>query len=112
MNILVIDDHPEHISIIKYYLKKTNYIVDGAEGPYQAIHKLNNNKYDLVILDIFMPEMSGVKLGKIIKEKYGVPILILSSMDRSELDKLEFKHKYQKPQNSDELIKIIDQVVW
>ena len=54
MKILVVDDEELIRDVIKEYLEANNYIVDEASNGIEALEKLENNKYDLLILDIMM----------------------------------------------------------
>lgn len=88
MKILVVDDEKLIRDVIKEYLEAEKYEIDEAENGKIALEKINSNDYDLLILDIMMPELDGFSmLEKLSKEKK-VPTIILSA--RSEVyDKLQ-----------------------
>lgn len=87
INILIADDHQMFIDGIKAILKKEKTInINGeALNGLQAIELLKNNQFDLVIADIEMPGMDGIKLTKYIKSKNPeIKVLIVTSHpDRS-----------------------------
>lgn len=79
MKILVVDDEVLIRDVIRQYLEDSKYEVDEADSGKIALEKLTNNKYDLMILDIMMPEMDGfTMLSKLQKEKI-IPTIILSA---------------------------------
>ncbi len=57
--ILVVDDEPEMLDILDLILVKEGYDVDIVESGSECLKKARKEKYDLIILDIRMPEMSG-----------------------------------------------------
>lgn len=85
MKILIVDDEEKIRSVIKEYCNASSYITDEAASGMEALEKLNNNSYDLLILDIMMPEMDGFTLLKKLSKK--IPTIILSARSE-EYDKL------------------------
>lgn len=88
MKILIVDDEVMIREVIKEYLNNEGFDYEEAENGFQALEMLNNNTYDLMVLDIMMPEMDGFSLlNKIPKDKL-IPTIILSARDQ-EFDKLQ-----------------------
>lgn len=87
MKLLVVDDEYLIRNVIKEYAKKEGYIVDEAENGEEAVEKVYNNHYDLIIMDIMMPKMDGFKAAREIKEACDIPIIMLSARGEEE-DKL------------------------
>jgi PleD family two-component response regulator len=85
--ILVVDDDPELQKIIKKNLEPKGFIVEGALDGLEALEKINLSPPDLIILDLIMPKMSGLKclekIRKIPKTEH-LPIIILSARDKVE----------------------------
>lgn len=77
-NILIVDDHPEIREILRVLLKSEGYHVIEAENGIEALELLNQS-IDLVILDIMMPGISGLKTCEKIREDFNVPILFLTA---------------------------------
>lgn len=80
--ILIVDDDSEIRELIDALLSGEGYIIKQASNGKQALSMIDNS-FDLVILDIMMPEMSGYKVCSAIRENYNIPILFLTakSMD-------------------------------
>lgn len=79
--ILVVDDEPDMVDILRLVLGQSGYDVDAAFGGGECIDKASNNEYDLIILDIRMPEMDGWTTLKSLKERSitdNVPVIILT----------------------------------
>jgi two-component system, response regulator, stage 0 sporulation protein F len=66
--ILLVDDE-EHIRLLfKEELEEEGYLIDAASNGFDALEKLNNNRFDLVVLDIKMPGMDGIQTLSEIKK--------------------------------------------
>lgn len=72
--ILVVEDEPDALEIFKDILSEEGFNVDGASGGLMALEKLSQGRFDLVLLDIVMPDKDGISILEEIKrfpEKYG-----------------------------------------
>ena len=87
MKILIVDDEIGIRTVIKEYCEDNNYQTDEAESGKQALNKLKVNDYDLMILDIMMPEMDGYSMLKELPKEKRIPTIILSARGE-EFDKL------------------------
>ena len=87
MKILIVDDEQGIRSVIKEYCESNNYETDEAESGKKALEKLKVNDYDLLILDIMMPEMDGYSMLKELPIEKRIPTIILSARGE-EYDKL------------------------
>ena len=67
MRILLVDDEEDILEFLNYNLKKAGYQVDTAQNGKSAIQLTGKHKYDLIILDIMMPEMDGVEVCREIR---------------------------------------------
>lgn len=85
MNVLVVDDDPMIIELLTFKLSEQGYTVDAATNGWGALLKLSRNKYDLLITDLMMPDISGLTLLSLMKNYTfeSVPIIIISSLDHS-----------------------------
>ena len=78
-NILIIDDEAGIRSILKDVLEDEKYTVFLAEDGYKGLDLLNSEPVDLVILDVWLPNMGGIEVLKKIKEEYrDVEVIIIS----------------------------------
>ena len=68
--ILIVDDEINIRDLIKKYAKFENYEVDEATNGMEAIEKVENNQYDIIIMDIMMPELDGFSAIKEIRKKH------------------------------------------
>lgn len=108
-NILVIEDEEFAIALLEKILTDEGYNVSKAMNKKEALSKINNNKYDLIISDIMLPYAGGFDIVDDIKDdeqKKNTPVLILTGMDREILDATLIKaNAYMtKPYDVDELI--------
>ncbi len=79
MRILVVEDEVEIISFIKKGLESEGFVVDSADNGEKGVEVANSNDYDLVVLDIRLPGMSGIEVCKKLREMGKVfPIIMLS----------------------------------
>ena len=79
MNILVCDDEKEIVDAIEIYLKNEGYTVFKAYNGAEALAVFNETDIQLVIMDIMMPVMDGIRATMKIREKYNIPVLMLSA---------------------------------
>ena len=90
-NILVIEDEPDIRKNLEYNLGREGFIVSSVASLYDAEQKLqNNNDFSLILLDLMLPDGSGLDLCKKTKanpETESIPIIILTAKD-DEVDKL------------------------
>lgn len=87
MKILIVDDEDMIREVIKEYSEDAGYQTDEAENGKIALEKINKNTYDLLILDIMMPEMDGFTVLKNIPKEKMIPTIVLSARGE-EYDKL------------------------
>ena len=87
IKILVVDDEYLIRNVIKEYCQNEGCKVDEASNGEEAIDKVYENEYDLIIMDIMMPDMDGYEASKEIKEIKDIPIIMLSARTEEE-DKL------------------------
>ncbi len=79
LHILVVDDDDRIRNLLKDYLSENQYIVSTAENAEHAKKKIENFKFDILVLDVMMPGQDGYELTKEIKKKIKVPIILLTA---------------------------------
>ena len=67
--ILVVDDEPDILEILSYNLKKEGFQVSVANNGEEGLKKAEQEKPDLIILDIMMPQMDGVEVCRILRSR-------------------------------------------
>lgn len=87
MKILVVDDEAMIREVIKEYCAANHFTTDEAASGKEALKKLQTNAYDLMVLDIMMPEMDGYTLLEELPKEKRIPTLVLSARSE-EFDKL------------------------
>ena len=106
--ILVVDDNKEIVYSISELLKYEGYQVMGAYDGMQALDVLEQNKIDLILLDVMMPRLNGLSTLMKLREKHKIPVIILSAKTE-ESDKVSglimgADDYVEKPYNPAELI--------
>ncbi len=88
MKVLLMEDDPKLSSFIKFGLEKNDFIVDVAYDSVMGEKLAFNKEYDVIILDVIVPGISGFELCKKIRENnIKTPVLMLTSLSSTE-DKL------------------------
>src|SRR3982751_3581818 len=88
MRILVVEDDKDLNSFIRAALKREGFATDGATDGKEALHLSREADYDVILLDIMMPEVNGLSVLKELRKR-GDPAAILSVTSQShERDKL------------------------
>lgn len=85
--ILLADDENEILDICEMFLNKEGFCVKKAHNGKEAISILKTEKIDLVILDIMMPEMTGIQVLEYIRANSELPVIFLSAK-REDYDKI------------------------
>ncbi len=83
-NILVVDDNEENRTILVQRLKRQHHQVDQAANGRDALEKLALQEFDLVLLDVLMPEMNGYEVLQTLKSNRTlnhIPVIMLSALD-------------------------------
>ena len=83
-HILVVDDDKRLRELLRKYLTEQGFRVTVATDAADARRKLDGLAFDLLVLDIMMPGESGLELTRALREKDGVPILLLTAMGEPE----------------------------
>ena len=115
--ILVVDDEPDIHSVIKAVLSKKDYDVQSASDGQEALEKLSAQKYDLIILDVLMPNVNGFTVLQRIREggQTDLPVIMLTAMS-AERDIWKGYEKgatyyLTKPFENKQLVNIVDYLV-
>lgn len=87
LNVVIVDDEKEIADLIEVYLINEGFNVFKFYSAKEALEAIYNNKIDLAILDVMLPDGNGFSLCKSIREKYSFPIIMLTAKEE-EIDKI------------------------
>ena len=112
--ILVVDDDEMTRDLIAFSLRNIGYEVVAVEDGLHAVLKIRESKPDLVILDVMLPDLSGLELLNIIRSEFIVkemPVIMMSRLGNEKLiiaaDKLGANNYIVKPFGMEQLIEKI-----
>jgi signal transduction histidine kinase/CheY-like chemotaxis protein/HPt (histidine-containing phosphotransfer) domain-containing protein len=117
VKILVVDDNAMNQSLMKHLLTQWNTSFDIVSNGISAIENLKQNNYDLVLMDIQMPEMDGYTAAGIIRERLGLQIPIIAMTAHAMAGEREkslshgMKEYISKPINERDLFELIRKFV-
>lgn len=79
LKILIVEDDERIRDLLRMYLENENFVVDEATGGLEALAQLEKKEYNLVILDIMIPELDGWKVCKRLRETSDVPVIMVTA---------------------------------
>lgn len=85
--ILMIEDDAQIIEMLQNYLSKEGYEVTAAMDGLKGMKLFEQNTYDMILVDIMMPNLDGIEVIKLIRQNHSIPIIIMSAKD-SDIDKV------------------------
>ncbi|WP_070120517.1 response regulator transcription factor [Bacillus marinisedimentorum] len=86
--LLVVDDEESIVTLLQYNLEQAGYEVETAYDGQQALEYALKNDYDLIVLDLMLPQMDGMDVLKSLRQqKIDTPVLMLTAKD-DEFDKV------------------------
>ena len=85
--ILLVDDEVGIIDLISLYLVNERYEIFAFTSAHEAMQCIKTEKIDLAILDIMLPDMSGLDMCKEIRQQFNFPIIMLTARNQ-EIDKI------------------------
>lgn len=111
MKVLIVDDNKINIMIEKKFLEQAGLIVEYVMSGKECLKKIKNNSYDLIFMDIMMPEMNGVETFHELKKINGfnTPVIAITADTEDAKDKYlkeGFVKYITKPLNSKDLLDI------
>lgn len=83
VSVLVVDDRLENLIAAEAVLKQKNYRIDKALSGEEAIAKIENNEYDVILLDVQMPGMDGFEVAEVLASNENtkdIPIIFLTAL--------------------------------
>jgi two-component system KDP operon response regulator KdpE len=85
--ILVVDDQPQIRRVLRTTLIAEGYEIDDARGGQEALEKIHEEKFDVILLDINMPDIKGTEVCQVVRSTSDVPIIMLT-VNSSEAEKV------------------------
>lgn len=85
--VLVVDDEKLIVKGIRFSLEQDNMEVDCAYDGEEALEKVRNNRYDIILLDIMLPKLTGLEVCQQIREFSNVPVIMLTAKGE-DMDKI------------------------
>lgn len=77
--ILVVDDEPKIVELVRGFLKQEGFVVVGAHDGKQALERYEREQPALVILDLMLPELDGFEVAREIRKRAKTPIIMLTA---------------------------------
>ncbi len=78
--LLVVDDEPMNHKILKHIMSdEPRYEITAVSGGQEALKELNKQQYDLILLDVMMPEMDGLETLRHIRKIYRTPVVLMTA---------------------------------
>lgn len=115
-NILVIDDEPDVRDLLKDFLEDHGYTVKLVEDGAAAVKYMDKNVPDLVITDLLLPGEHGIDLIKIIKDKFFIPVIVMSGIYKAKevshvIHEDFVKAFFEKPLHLDKVVEKIEEIL-
>ncbi len=88
--IVCVEDEPEMIDLVKLILERENFVVMGAIGGKEALELIRQEKPDLILLDLMMPDMDGWEVYRQVRADYrtkDIPVIVVTAKAQS-IDKV------------------------
>ncbi|MEM7792480.1 MAG: response regulator transcription factor [Verrucomicrobiota bacterium] len=79
MKVLIVEDNKTLLKQLVRSLREHSYVVDSAENGEEGLYKVLNWPFDLLIMDVMLPEMSGFEVLKRLRKVSEVPVLLLTA---------------------------------
>lgn len=80
-NILIVDDEQAIADLVEVYLKNENYHVFKFYNGKDALNCIENERLDLAILDVMLPDVDGFSICQQIREKHNFPVIMLTAKE-------------------------------
>ncbi len=115
MKLLIIDDNPEITDVVKYYCEGKNIECEIANSATEGLAAINNNKFNLILLDLAMPGLTGLDVINNLKMRHLLDsnniVIFTASSDPSLFEDIKMagvKEILKKPCGIDELGEVIE----
>lgn len=121
MKILLVEDNLLNQKVVTFHLRKRQYEVTGVTNGRNALFEFNNNKFDLILMDIMLPEMNGFEITAEIRKyeninntKKQIPIIAVTANtldnDKEKCLKAGMNEYLPKPFTAQDLYNVIEKI--
>ena len=115
-HILIIDDEPEVTDLLKDFFEKNNFTAEIVADGNEALKSFKDALPDIVITDLLLPGEHGINVIKTIKEKFSLPVIIITGVyEKDELknviDDYMVEAFFEKPVNLEALLEKVNSVL-
>jgi CheY-like chemotaxis protein len=111
--ILVIDDSYDDLDFMKHTLENAGYGIVAVTNGAKALDALIDDGFDLILIDIKMPTLSGYDLLRLLREKvnHSAKMIYISIVKKKDVDMTDIDGFIQKPVNAEHLVKSVKKVI-
>jgi CheY-like chemotaxis protein len=97
--IMIVDDRPDDLQAMNMILKREGYDIVTANDGEEALEQIESTAIDLILIDIMMPNLSGLDLLRILRERLNrkIPVVLVSIKPEKEVDISSVNGFVQKP---------------
>jgi two-component system response regulator RegX3 len=85
--VLIVEDEPAIADAVEYALRAEGFVVDAVDDGSSALAAAREHEYDLLVLDVMLPGMSGIEVCRQLRGESNVPVLMLTARD-AEVDRV------------------------
>lgn len=79
LQVLIVDDEWNMRNLLRIYLSKEGFVTKEASTGHEALNMVREHSFDMILLDVMMPDMDGWQVCKVIRETDSIPILMLTA---------------------------------
>lgn len=83
-HVLIVDDEPRMLELLKLYIQPYGYTCQLVDSAQQALDLCRQHVFDLILLDVMMPDMDGWTCCRLIREHSNIPILMVTARNQRE----------------------------
>ncbi len=108
--VLVVEDTEDSLEFVRTLLEQAGHEVAGARTAREALDFLDREAFDLVLLDLVLPDMDGMSLARLLSGRKAPLVAMSAYLDRwseSDFEKAGFRHRLRKPFKVPELLEIL-----
>ena len=114
-SVLVVDDNEDLLGTLSLILKRRGFSVDTAENGVSAVDKFREHYFDVILMDVVMPEMNGVEAFQRIREiNPGAAVILMTAYSEEELIRMALsegaRRVVHKPIRIDQMIEMIKEI--